>query len=718
MIRLSIRLKLLLISAALLLVPWVGVHYIQDLEDVLRKNQEAELLGRAQIVAAVLQSQEGMFPDNIITATDAVEESNIHLTASSHIYVRPLKTAIQLDAYMDDWQHYQNRSQEKRSENPDSFQYTSYMGSYRHYLYVMYQVQDDSVVYRRGRSLNIVNNDHMKIIMQDKQGDIRHYVVSTVSPGWVNAHRVEFEDGDWISKAPELRIKGEWQETAQGYNLELRIPLSMIGDKLSFFIMDVDELKPHHTESGQVAMLGTSESLEQPGSVIIPSESVERMLAQVVRPASRTWVLDSQYRVLAVADNLKQKASHEYAKQETSLINKVIRLFYQLLLQQPTQVFEDKLASASYLYSDAVQSALKGQASTSWRQSSDDRVRILTASYPVIKNNQTYGAIAIEETSNAILILQNRAMEILINLSVLAFLITVIVLLTYASRLSLRIRRLRDQTEQAIGHDGRISGMLESSKAGDEIGDLSRSFSDMLNRLAEYNRYLETMASKLSHELRTPVTVVKSSLENLQMVNTADQQQVYLKRAQDGMSRLSDILTRMSEATRLEQTIQSEQSRLIDFPKLIGDCVAGYRLAHPEVEFDFQITASTCNLVAAPELIAQMLDKLVSNAVEFHTEKTPVIVMLECNSRDIVLQVINQGCYLPEQMQDNLFESMVSVREKTGAQPHLGLGLYIVRMIVEFHQGSVKVRNAKTKPGVVVEVSLPLASVLSQSVCN
>ena len=98
-----------------------------------------------------------------------------------------------------------------------------------------------------------------------------------------------------------------------------------------------------------------------------------------------------------------------------------------------------------------------------------------------------------------------------------------------------------------------------TSSAGDEVGDLSRSFSRLLGRLAQHHGYLETMASRLSHELRTPIAVVRSSLENLQLDPLPEQSQAYIERANAGLTRLTRILSRMSEATRMEQALASTE---------------------------------------------------------------------------------------------------------------------------------------------------------------
>ena len=107
-----------------------------------------------------------------------------------------------------------------------------------------------------------------------------------------------------------------------------------------------------------------------------------------------------------------------------------------------------------------------------------------------------------------------------------------------------------------------------------------------------------------------------------------------------------------------------------------------------------------------------MLDKLVANAVEFGT---PGSLVRRRASRArvtrVVLSVDNEGPPLPAGMEARLFDSMVSVRAAAsrGEVPHLGLGLYIVRLIAAFHGGSARAANRADGTGVVIAVTLPLA---------
>ena len=237
-VRVSIRNKLLLISAVLFVVPWIGVQYIQDMEDFLRINQEENLLGKAQIVAAVLQGQSEIFRSR----EKAIENDNSKITFnnSSHVYVRPIKRAIQLDGYMDDWLAFDSKAKSIKSDVPESLRYKYYLASYKKYLYVVLEVKDDEIVYRKANSLNLHKNDHVIIKLKNKEAELKTYFIATESPGWINAHRMQKKNNEWVSVSPELRIKGEWQETRDGYNVEIRLPLSLVGDDFSFYVVDVD----------------------------------------------------------------------------------------------------------------------------------------------------------------------------------------------------------------------------------------------------------------------------------------------------------------------------------------------------------------------------------------------------------------------------------------------------------------------------------------------
>jgi two-component system sensor histidine kinase ChvG len=448
-------------------------------------------------------------------------------------------------------------------------------------------------------------------------------------------------------------------------------------------------------------------------------------IAQIVQGLSRTtariFVIDRELNVLARAGSLKrpslpdeQAADSQVARVWYWLERETLHPLYALVLKQPSEDFGEEQAGRVALPAREVDGALSGILTVDRRPTPDGKAVVVSAAHPIWVGDQVKGAVIVEETTNAVLAERNRAFERLFSIVLAALLIGSMALTLFASRLSARIRRLRDEAEAAIDAHGRVRGVLAGSSAGDEIGDLSRSFSSVLSRLAQYASYREHMASRLSHELRTPIAVVRSSLDNLKLSSLPDDARVYMERAQQGLNRLTHILTRMTEATRLEQSVGEDERERFDLAKVVAGCVDGYRVAYPQHALQLEIPSGEVMLNGAPELIAQMLDKLVANAVEFSTEGAPIVVCLERGDAELRLSVENEGPLLPDAMSGRLFDSMVSVRgdqrsDQRRDVPHLGLGLYIVRLIAEAHRGRAAAQNRDDGRGVVVTVTLPSA---------
>jgi len=449
-------------------------------------------------------------------------------------------------------------------------------------------------------------------------------------------------------------------------------------------------------------------------------------ISQIVQGLSRTtariFVIDRELNVLARAGSLKRPALPDEQAAESGvprvwqwLERETLHPLYALVLKQPSEDFGEEQAGRVALPAREVDGALSGILTVDRRPTPDGKAVVVSAAHPIWVGDQVKGAVIVEETTNAVLAERNRAFERLFSIVLAALLIGSLALTLYASRLSARIRKLRDEAEAAIDAHGRVRGILAGSSAGDEIGDLSRSFSSVLSRLAQYASYREHMASRLSHELRTPIAVVRSSLDNLKLSPLPGDSRVYIERAQQGLNRLTHILTRMTEATRLEQSVGEDERERFDLAKVVAGCVEGYRIAYPKHTLQLELPPGETMFDGAPELIAQMLDKLVANAVEFSAEGKPIIVRLERSDTELRLSVENEGPPLPDAMRGGLFDSMVSVRgDQPGDQhkdvPHLGLGLYIVRLIAEAHGGQATAQNRDDGRGVVVSVALPYAT--------
>jgi dedicated sortase system histidine kinase len=446
-----------------------------------------------------------------------------------------------------------------------------------------------------------------------------------------------------------------------------------------------------------------SESSIDAGAV---QEDIAAILRAVQRSSSRIWVVNSRYQVLALAGSLRRPVTDE---QPASALRQAWQHALDWLIQRPTENFTETLPDDVLATGRDIAGALQGTPGTRIRRTPDERALVLSAAHPIWVGNEVGGAVVVEETTNPIQSLKSAALERLLILTLGAFGGVAGVLLAYASRLSWRIRRLRDEAESAIDARGRITHIAAGSQAGDEIGDLSRSFSAVLARLAQHHAYLESMAGRLSHELRTPIAVVRSSLENLKLAPSSDEARVYITRAEQGLARLNTILQRMSEASRLEQSLRAAERERYDLAEVVRGCVEGYRLAYPKASFELSLPGVPLHVEGAPDLAAQLLDKLAENAVDFSPPGAPIRVALRAQGDMARLDAENQGPPLPPGLRGRLFESMVSGRERSSQAPHLGLGLYVARLIAEFHGGGIEAENLPRGEGVGLRVLFRLA---------
>lgn len=431
------------------------------------------------------------------------------------------------------------------------------------------------------------------------------------------------------------------------------------------------------------------------------------ILRGLERSTSRIWVVNRELKLLALAGSLKPKS-----KPEDDAGDGAARLWRDILgriVPRPAEDFDEALDEDVLGTGREIAHALLGAPATRLRNSADGRAVIVSAAHPIWSGDNVVGAVVVEETTHSILAVRSQALERLLLATIVVFALAAAVLLGFATRLSSRIRRLRDEAESAVDARGRLKRLVSGSLAGDEIGDLSRSFSAVLDKLSQHHGYLESLAGRLSHELRTPIAVVRSSLENLRLESDPAQRQVYLGRAEEGLSRLSKILTRMSEATRLEQSLASEARVRFDLAEVARECVNGYRLAYPQQAFDLDAPARPVLVDGSPDLFAQLLDKLAANAADFGRPGSPIRLVLAEEGGQARLSVTNSGLPIPPAIEGRLFGSMVSARAEGGDDPHLGLGLYIARLIAEFHGGSIAAANLPDGSGVSVRLTFPLA---------
>ncbi len=670
--------QLLALSALTLLLPWSGWKLLQELEHFLREAQENAMLASARTLAAAMPLE---YQSRLVYAPDL------------YLVVRDLQRPPNLDGYADDWPG-PGHGLEFRSADGE-LTVNVLAGSYRDQWYLLFDVHDLTPAYRRAYT-DENQADGIQLLLRNPRGFLS-FGIWPEAPGPLRLSN----EGD-----ANAQVEGFWLDVDTGYRVELSLPGAVLNSAVSFLVRD-------GAQDGTMADAGADRAAgsldrgvpEQWISLIEPWQGLSRWFAQTVTGSNRAWLVDRQGWVLA--------DSGVTASPGTLQTTWLQRLLYRLVAGSRTELVAEWPEEPVRFNDEVVRQALSGKEAIAWSQDVDTAVVRNAVSVPVELEGGIRGAIVMQSASEGLLLVTNRALGRLLFTTMMMTLGLAAGLWFFATRLSQRVRRLSGAVSQAM-EDGLNPArsqqeILPLVADRDELGELARNNEKLLQSVADYRQYLQTLAGKLSHELKTPLAITRSSLENLasQELNAGSRR--FLDRALEGLDRQAAIVRAMSEASRLEASIRVAEWEEIDLRSLVRHCAEAYRSVHPGRRLDTELPNDPATVTCAPELLAQALDKLVDNAVSLTGDQDVVTLAIKRESGQYLISVRNTGTRLPEEFQERLFDSLVSLREKRGAAPHLGLGLYIVRLVAATHNGSVQARNLPAQGGVEFTISIPVA---------
>ena len=679
-----LKVQLLLFGLLTLALPWAGFRFIAEMEGALRQGFEASLVASASTAATALANDDGvLWPE-----TDPDE---------SVIYAHTLASAPRIDGYGGDWRLARSQSApDERSAIELGPDVLAWLGVYGRYAYVLVAHAGDQIV-RPAAPGSAPFGDRVALLTGSEPVAT---LLSTSAPGQFRAVRTRVGRFEPLTNY-EDRVLAAWQEPGSGFAVEVRLPLALLGEAFGIVVIDVDPVAGDDFHVEPFASWGSMEPKAAP--IVAESGSIVSRLSRLGRAGDRYRVIDRAGWVLADSGTLEPLRA---ATGETASAPLSEQLLRTLLRRNDPQY--DGLESPVGRVADAsVLAAMTGDPVTTWYRRGPESEAVIAAAVPIVVDESVVGALVLEQASDSVLALSNQARVRLMLSTLVISLVAALALFGYASWLSLRIRRLAAAAETAMAPTGEVRADLPGSLAGDEIGDLSRSYSHLLGRLAAYTDYLRTLSGKLAHEIRTPIAIISTSLENLS--EPGDDAQLYQQRARQGTARLEAILNSMSAATRVEQAIGETAVAVFDLGEVVRSCAAAYQDIYTDRGFSVSVPEQRLPVEGSAELLAQLLDKLIENAVGF--SETGSLIDINLRQRDELFQldVSNPGPTLPEGMRHQLFDSLVSVRERGAEGTHLGLGLYIVALVVRFHRGVVRARNLPDGSGVVIAVELPRA---------
>lgn len=654
----SLRAKLLLLALSTLVLPLSGWWLARQFEALLREGQAQVQMASAQMLARAVTRQTQAFP-----------------SAGPALFVQQAEAPLTLDGYDGDW-----RVQDLVAQSPTQGLHVT-LAQFDQALHLFADIADDSRVRADANWPRAARADQLLLVIEDEYG-VHRLRLASAAPGPLIVEPLH------DTQAPRLR--GEWQEDLRGYRVELRFPVDYMPKRLGMDVLDFSDpaLPPQRRGTGAELDEGRWAVQQAPAEL-------QALLTQLVPDGAQATLTQSDGWVLARAGGVPAESTH--AKVSTW------RYLLYRMLAPALPVSVPARATSVQMDSPELWQALSNRAALTWYGLDHGHGLLLATAVPIHIDGQVRGALLLERPSEALL-LSGQAVTGLMLATITAMSAVGLMLFAFAGRLSARIRTLSRAAERAIAREGRDAheGFV-ASRAGDELGDLSRSFGRLLEEVGAYSEYLRGLAGTLSHELHTPIAVVRSSLENLESEPVSEAARTYVQRARAGVDRLGAIVRAMSEASRMERAIVAAEGEDVDLRALIADCAEGYRGLLAPRSIQTMLPSQPVLFHGAPDLIVQALDKLVDNARSFCPPEGWVLIALAKTANGIEIAVANAGPSLPEAMQDRLFDSLVSVRstiQRGDGAPHLGFGLHVVRLIAQRHGGYARASNLPQGDGV------------------
>lgn len=361
-----------------------------------------------------------------------------------------------------------------------------------------------------------------------------------------------------------------------------------------------------------------------------------------------------------------------------------------------------------------VQQAINGRSFQQYRMSIENQPVSLMSATPLKVGNRIIGAVVLEQSMDSLLTESLETFYRLIGIGGLVFLLVIFGAILYIASLSNRIVRLDKDVRNTFDNYGKVNQFQFPDKKrlgyDDELADLRHHIYEMLTQLASYERYLKQLPRTLRHEIHNPLNRLSMSLSLLE--KDIDHKQVHY--SQHALKQLKQIIASLSEASSIEDSLQQHTPEAFDISEMLKLYFDSLEEMHSEneIETDNQLDEPVI-ILGDGFMLEQLMDKLIGNAKDFNDHKHPILISAHKADKSIVIDIKNSGPYLPSGFEKQIFDGMMSIREaNSDDQAHLGLGLFIVKLITDFHHGKIEANNLidpdKNFYGVQFKLSLPI----------
>jgi two-component system sensor histidine kinase ChvG len=354
---------------------------------------------------------------------------------------------------------------------------------------------------------------------------------------------------------------------------------------------------------------------------------------------------------------------------------------------------ENKTNVTGYTYPD-VQRALQAKVSTSvWckRKDKPHEDIILSAAAPVKNMDKVMGAVYLTREGNHIENAIRQMQHDVLLLFIIALGVTFVLSLYLSGAIARPLKKLARAAEDVQRNFGRGATLPDLSRRHDEIGDLSVALNSMTNTLSERLDSIENFAADVAHELKNPLTSLRSAVETVSIIKNDEDRQRLMDVILHDVERLDRLISDISKSSRLDAELSREDMGVFCLrPMLIDICdYYGANLNLP--------THNDICIRGVDTRIGQVFDNLLSNAKSFSDETS---VMVERLGNKWHIYVDDNGLGIPSNKLETIFDRFYTERpEGESFGNNSGLGLAICKQIIDAHEGQIFAENRLNSQG-------------------
>lgn len=322
---------------------------------------------------------------------------------------------------------------------------------------------------------------------------------------------------------------------------------------------------------------------------------------------------------------------------------------------------------------------------------------VLSVAVPVQRYKQVVGALVVQADGRAIARSLFQVRLNILQLFAVVLTITIGLSLYIAGTIARPIRRLALAAEQVRHGHGRRHRIPDFSSRRDEIGELSSALKEMTEALWTRMDAIERFAADVSHEIKNPLTSVRSAVETAARLTDPEKQRKLLSIIQDDVERLNRLITDISDASRIDAELSRAETEPVSVTGMIETLGEIYRTTTEDqaVHISVQVPDDDPLMVGGIESrLVQVLRNLIGNALSFSPANGMIQLRASRDGTWVRIEVLDEGPGIPANKLDAIFDRFYSERpesEKFGT--HSGLGLSISKQIVAAHGGQIWAEN-------------------------